>query len=215
MGAGGVLGQRLDAATAHPIQHGTHTSKSPTIVTAYKDRVVTVRLKDRSMVQRYRNHPITWTKQQVQTAIQENNNTKSIKVVDAYQLKSGDIQIYASTTAEAGRLKANKGWLKGLGEKAELVLPAYGVIVHGVSTRSIDVEKRDAVIKQMLADNYTVIPHAEITYVGWLTKEATLKRALSIVVEFTDPEMANAIIYAGMAWEGQIHQCNCTAAPAG
>ena len=190
-----------------PIQHGINTSKTPALVTAYKDRVVTVRLKDRSVVQRYRNHPITWTKQQVQTAIQENHNTKSIKVVAAYQLKSGDIQIYASTTAEAGRLKANKGWLKGLGEQTELVLPTYGVIVHGVSTKSINVKEQDAVIKQMLSDNYTVIPRAEISYVGWLTKEATLKRASSIVVEFTDPEMANAIIYAGLAWEGQIHQC--------
>lgn len=59
----------------------------------------------------------------------------------------------------------------------------------------------------MLADNYTVIPNAKIAYIGWLTKDATLKRASSIVVEFTDPEMANAIIYAGMAWDGQIHQC--------
>ena len=190
-----------------PIQHGTHSSKTPAPITAYKDRVVTVRLKDRSVVQRYQNHPISWTRQQVQTAIQENNNTKSIKVVAAYQLKSGDIQIYASTTAEAGQLKANKGWLKGLGEQAELVLPTYGVIVHGVSTKSINVKEQDAVVKQMLSDNYTVIPRAEISYVGWLTKEAILKRASSIVVEFTDPEMANAIIYAGMAWEGQIHQC--------
>lgn len=59
----------------------------------------------------------------------------------------------------------------------------------------------------MLTDNYTVIPDAEISYVGWLTKEATLKRTSSIVVEFTDPEMANAIIFAGMAWDGQIQQC--------
>lgn len=59
----------------------------------------------------------------------------------------------------------------------------------------------------MLADNYTVIPNAQISYIGWLTKESTLKRASSIVVEFTEPEMANAIIYAGMAWEGHIHQC--------
>lgn len=27
--------------------------------------------------------------------------------------------------------------------------------------------------------------------------------ATSIVVEFIDPESANAIVYAGMAWEGQ------------
>jgi hypothetical protein len=46
-----------------------------------------------------------------------------------------------------------------------------------------------------------VIPNAKVSYVGWLTKEATLKRASSIMVEFTNPEMANAIIYAGMAWD--------------
>ena len=49
-----------------------------------------------------------------------------------------------------------------------------------------------------MAENYTVIPKAEIAYVGWLTKEFTHKYASSIVLEFTDPEMANAIIYAGM-----------------
>ena len=43
-----------------------------------------------------------------------------------------------------------------------------------------------------------VIPKAEISFVGWLTKESTLKSASSIVVEFTDPEMANAFIYTGM-----------------
>jgi hypothetical protein len=59
----------------------------------------------------------------------------------------------------------------------------------------------------MLADNRTVIPDAKISYIGWLTKEGNLKRASSIVVEFTDPGMANAVIYAGMAWDGQIHQC--------
>jgi hypothetical protein len=127
--------------------------------------------------------------------------------VAAHQLKSGDIQIFASTTAEAAQLKENKGWLPGLGEHAELIVPTYGVIVHGVSTRSINIKDQKATIQQMLADNYTVIPHAGISYVGWLTREATLKRASSIVVEFTDPEMANAIIYAGMVWDGQIHQC--------
>ncbi|KAK8141493.1 hypothetical protein G3M48_010441, partial [Beauveria asiatica] len=43
------------------------------------------------------------------------------------------------------------------------------------------------------------IPSAKIFYIGWLTKEAHLKRASSIVVEFIEPEMANAIIYAGMS----------------
>ncbi|KAM3068343.1 hypothetical protein ACMFMG_009481 [Clarireedia jacksonii] len=60
---------------------------------------------------------------------------------------------------------------------------------------------------KIIADNYTIIPRAVITYVGWLTKGSPLKQASSIVVEYADPVMANAVIYAGMAWDGQIHQC--------
>jgi hypothetical protein len=77
-------------------------------------------------------------------------------------------------------------------------VPTYGVIVHGVSTNSINIKDQKATIQQILAENHTVIPKAEISFVGWLTKESPLKRASSIVVEFRDPEMANAIIYAGM-----------------
>lgn len=169
--------------------------------------MVTVKLKDQSIAQRYRTHSAAWTRQQVETSIRDNAATKVVKVVAAYQLKSGDIQIFTSTTAEATQLKENKGWLRGLGDCAELLVPAYGVIIHGISTKSINIKDQKATIQQILAENYTVIPNMEISYVGWLTKEATLKRASSIVVEFTDPEMANAIIYAGMVWDGHIHQC--------
>lgn len=138
---------------------------------------------------------------------QQQHSNKSIKVVAAYQLKSGDIQIFTSTTTEALQLRENKAWLKGLGDHAELIVPTYGVIAHGISTNSMNMKNQEATIQQLLADNYTVIPSAKISYVGWLTKESTQKRASSIVVEFTDPAMANAIIYAGMAWDGRIHQC--------
>lgn len=183
------------------------TAKTQPTVTAYKDRVVTVKLKDHGIAQRYRTNSAAWTRHQVETSIHDNAATKSVKVVAAYQLKSGDIQIFTSTTAEAIQLKENKGWIRGLGEQAELIVPTYGVIVHGISTNSINIKDQKATIQQILADNYTVIPSTEISYVGWLTKESTLKRASSIVVEFIDPEMANAIIYAGMVWDGHIHQC--------
>lgn len=189
-----------------PAPQGTPATKTQS-VTAYKDRVVTVKLKDHGIAQRYRRHPASWTKQQVEISIHDNPATKPVKVVAAHQLKSGDLQIFTSTTAEATQLKENRGWLRGLGEHAELIVPTYGVIVHGISTKSINTKDQNATSQQVLADNYTVIPDAKISYIGWLTKEATLKRASSIVVEFTDPEMANAVIYAGMAWDGQIHQC--------
>ncbi|KIW09775.1 hypothetical protein PV08_11875 [Exophiala spinifera] len=173
----------------------------------HQDRVVTVKLQNYRIVQRFRNYPVTWTKQKVQTSIRDNTLTKAIKLVAAHQLKSGDLQIFTSTSGEAQQLKQNTGWLKGLADQAEVFVPTYGVIVHGISTKSMNIKDQNATIQQMLADNYTVIPDAKISYVGWLTREGPLKRASSIVVEFAAPEMANAVIYAGMVWEGQIHQC--------
>jgi hypothetical protein len=182
-------------------------TKAQSAVTAYKDRAVTVKLKDHGMAQRLRTLSAIRIKNQIETSIHNNTATKQVKIVAAHQLKSGDIQIFTSTTAEATQLKENREWISGLGEHAELVTQSYGVVVHGISTSSINIKDQKATIQQILADNHTVIPKAEISFIGWLTKEYALKRASSIVVEFTDPEMANAIIYAGMAWDGHIHQC--------
>lgn len=190
-----------------PAPQGIPATKTHSAVTAYKDRGLTVKLKDQGIVQRYRTHSAARTKQQVETSIRSNAATKLVKVIAAHQLKSGDIQIFTSTTAEATQLKQNKEWLRGLGEHAELIVPTYGVISHGIPTKSINLKDQKATIEQMLADNYTVVPNGKIACIGWLTKGSPLKRASSIVVEFTDPEAANAIIYAGMAWDGQIYQC--------
>jgi hypothetical protein len=69
------------------------------------------------------------------------------------------------------QLKESKGWIRGLGENAELIVPTFGVIAHGIPTNSINMKDQKATIQQMLADNYTVIPNAKISYIGWLTKE--------------------------------------------
>ena len=191
-------GTTLPPPPPGPVQHGLYTTKSTTTVTAYRDRLLTVKLKDYGIVQRYRNHPVAWTRQQVQNSIRDNVPTNSVKVVAAHQLKSGDLQVFTSTSAEIQQLKQNTGWLKGLGDQAELIVPTYGVIVYGIPTKSINIKDQKATIRQILADNYTVIAEAKISYVGWLTREGPLKRASSIVIEFTAPEMANALIYAGM-----------------
>ncbi|CAI6041452.1 unnamed protein product [Clonostachys chloroleuca] len=130
------------------------TRANPT-VTAYKDRVVTVKLRDSGVTERYRARSAAWVRQQVTASIQNNTGTKSVKVVAAYQLKSGDIQIFTSTTAEAAKLKENVGWLGSLGEHAEVIVPTYGVIVHGIPTNSINMKDQKATIEQILADNHT------------------------------------------------------------
>jgi len=125
-----------------------------------------------------------------------------VKIVAVYQLKSGDIQIFVVFIVETEKLKEYKGWIKGLGEYAELIVSIYGVIVHGISTNSINIKDQMVIIQWILADNYIVIPKAEISFVGWLTKESYLKCISLIVVEFTDLEMVNVIIYIRMVWDG-------------
>ncbi|KAK4077228.1 hypothetical protein Purlil1_12442 [Purpureocillium lilacinum] len=58
-----------------PAAHGISAAKAPPTVTAYKDRVVTVKLKDHGVARRLRAHSAAWTRQQVQTSIR--NNTVS------------------------------------------------------------------------------------------------------------------------------------------
>ncbi len=139
---------------------------------------MTVKLKDHGIAQRFRTLTASRIREQVETSTRANAATKHIKIVAAHQLKSGDIQIFTGTTAEATKLKDNRGWLRGLGEHAELIVPTYGVIVHGIATNSINIRDQRATIQQIVADNYTVIPKAEISFVGWLTKESPTQACL-------------------------------------
>lgn len=123
---------------------------------------------------RYRKHSATWVQQQITASIQNNAVTKRIKVVAAYLLKCGDIQIFTSNAAEAENFKENTGWLGGLREHAESIVASYEVIVHGIPTNSMNVRNQKATIEQILTDNHTVLPRAKISHVGWLTKEGLL-----------------------------------------
>ena len=67
-----------------PGPQNTNATKDQSTVTAYKDRVVTVKLKDHGIAQRHRIHPAAWTRQQVETAISHHSATKSVKIVAAH-----------------------------------------------------------------------------------------------------------------------------------
>ena len=102
-----IAAQATGSIPPPPTPHDTRKTQST--VTAYKDRVVTVKLKDNGIVQRHRSQQAAWTKRQVEKAIHNNTSTRSIKIIAAHQLKSGDIQIFTSNTAEATQLKENEG----------------------------------------------------------------------------------------------------------
>jgi hypothetical protein len=129
-----------------PVPQNMRATKAQSTVTAYKDRAVTVKLKDHGIAQRFRTLSAARIRHQVETSIRDNAATKLVKVVAAHQLKSGDVQIFTTSISEAAKLKENRGWIRGLGEHAELIVPTYGVIVHGISTNSINIKDQKATI---------------------------------------------------------------------
>lgn len=203
---------QVAAAAGPPPGHVTppNTVLSPSTsstLTAYKGREVIVKLLDHGLAQHFRQLSPTQLKNKVNSILQENPKVKNIKIVAAHQLKSGDVTVITDSLDAATELQTHNGWAKGLGPRAEVIRTTYGAIIHGIPVNSVNVQDQQGTIQRILADNYSVIPDAHISYVGWLTKDANKKRSSSLVVEFTRPEMANAIIYAGFLWEGLIHTC--------
>lgn len=91
-----------------PVPQSAHITKTQPTVTAYKNRAITVRLKDHGIAQRFRALPAVKIKHQVATSIKNHTATKSVTVVAAHQLKSGDIQIFTFSIAETAKLKKHR-----------------------------------------------------------------------------------------------------------
>ncbi|XP_014550063.1 hypothetical protein COCVIDRAFT_32089 [Bipolaris victoriae FI3] len=109
-----------------------------------------------------------------------------VKIVSSNQLKSGDLSVKAATSTE---------------------IPTYGVLTHGIRTSIMNMDRFEDNRSQILQDNRPFIPQAEIRHIGWLTRDATAKTALTITIKFTRPEDANKIIDEGLVWQGEVFQC--------
>lgn len=146
----------------------------------------------------------------VEQAIEQsgNENIVHIKIVSSNQLKSGDLSIKTANSKEVEALQQfADDWVHRIGAQATVRIPTYGVIVHGIRTSTLDMEKFEENRAQILQDNKPFIPQAEIKHIGWLTRDAPTKAASSIIIEFTKAEDANKIIDEGLVWQSEVFQC--------
>ena len=149
-------------------------------------------------------------KAHIDRAIEQSNNEHlaKIKIASSNQLKSGDLSIKATTSAEMEALQQfAEDWEHRIGSGATVRIPTFGVLAHGVRTSSMDMDHTDEVKDGLLQDNKPFVPNAEIKYVGWLTKSSPCKSASSVIVEFARPGDANRIIDEGLIWQGEVFQC--------
>lgn len=149
-------------------------------------------------------------KAHVDRAIEQSGNEhiENIKVASSNQLKSGDLSIKTTTTADMEALRQfAEDWEHRLGGNAMVRVPTYGVLAHGMRTSSIDMENFEQNKDEITQDNKPFIPNAMIKYIGWLTKASPTKSASSIIIEFTRPDDANKTIDEGLIWQGEVFQC--------
>jgi hypothetical protein len=128
--------------------------------------------------------------------------------VAARQLPSGDISLRAHHAAAAEVLRQHSGkWASAFGPNAYVRVPTWGIVIDGVPVRSVDLQSESEDFKQcLIAENHhrwSLGFEVEIAYVGWLAKPRGYEG--SLVVEFTNPIVANNAINGGTVWQSRSH----------
>lgn len=132
--------------------------------------------------------------------------------IAARQLPSGDISLRASSAAAAEVLRIHAAqWVKEFGDNAWVRVPTWGIVVDGILSQSMKLDVPgavDSIKRRLVAENQHTWGNGEggdpeIAYLGWLTKPR--RREGSLVIEFTNPLVANQAIARGTIWQMKVH----------
>ena len=128
------------------------------------------------------------------------------------QLRSRDFEVHTEKVEHVRILQAATHWVSVFGANARVHVNTYGVLVHSLRPKSLDLGNPSKVAK--VADliyniNKTKLSlftkPESITYIGWLKADIMGLKCTSIKVEFDTPELANEVIRKGLNWDGQPH----------
>jgi hypothetical protein len=181
--------------------HSPQNARPP----AQTQREIIVNIRNPETIQHIRDLDPRNLKAHVEKAIAQ-SGTISIKVMSVNQLQSGDLSVKTTTPNEMQILRQTaEDWIPRIGNGTSIRSQTYGVLIHSVYTKDIDMNRLEDTIASILAENKPFIPTAEIKYAGWLNRNAPTKAASTLLLEFTKPEDANKIIDEGLVWQGIFH----------
>ncbi|EEA25056.1 reverse transcriptase, putative [Talaromyces marneffei ATCC 18224] len=171
------------------------------------DCEIVVKIRDDSQRTKLRKQqPVDIVKDAERARAQAAKSTPSLALaghafIAARQLPSGDISLRANHAAAAEVLRQHcESWVHVFGESAYVRVPTWGIVIDGMPVRSVDLSEDFKA--QLVAENrYTWGREAgiKIAHVGWLTNPKG--REGSLVVEFTNPIVANSAISMGTVWQ--------------
>ena len=124
-----------------------------------------------------------------------------LRLLTFNQLKSGDITLLAATVADMEiLLRKHEEWAGILGTKAQVVVPTFGVIAHGIPMASMHLETDTAtegMQNKLQAQNAVNIP-------------GIVPGLVSTHIQDQDtlfPGDANLAIQKLIIWDGQVYTC--------
>lgn len=178
----------------------------------YKDREVTIQLRNPETVKALRGLDEAEMKKRINFYIHASPETSTLTepITAVRQLKSGDLTVYTRNSIDAKLLQKFPGWVTQLGSGAGLYQRKYSVMVHGiqVSKLALTDTNNKTVTEGIQMENHRIINGIQIQRIFWLNpKAATTKDHTSAVLDFTQPEHANRAIEQGIIIGAKRHDC--------
>ena len=208
-----------NGATASQLRTKAHQLDGPPgneDAAAASDYKLVVKLSDKGVVARLRGLEPQQILKEANDAIRVDKGILEehlpIVVQGLKQLRSGDFEVHTEKLEHVRILQAATHWVSVFGANARVHINTYGVLVHSIRPKSLDLDNPSEVAK--VADLIFNINRTKlslftklesITYIGWLKSDIIGLKSTSIKVEFDTPELANEVIRKGLDWDGQAH----------
>lgn len=172
-------------------------------------RKIILRLNDTELAQSLRiaRNPEKHVVQKLNAFLQKDAPTtiNKARFTAANFLPSYDIALFTDTAGVAELLRNHReDWEKVLGSKAEVKLPTYGAIMHGMPA-NLDIGNARIFGEKLVSENFSALQGAKVRSLQWLKKPSKEAKAVSIVVAFEKAQWANAAIASGqLIWENAM-----------
>ncbi len=136
------------------------------------------------------------------------DTVKGCTVGAARLLPSGDYRLITATSHETEMLKRHpEEWIACLGSNATVATKPISVIVDGIRTESLNMEKPEEVIEELRKQNPMILAKTDIRRIRWLQKPRESKKHASVVIDFTHPADANAVIRTEeLFWHNEVRR---------
>jgi ribosomal protein L20 len=97
----------------------------------------------------------------------KNEHISKITTISANQLKSGDLSIWTVTNSEMQMLRQfTDDWVHRIGDGILVRTYTYGVLIHSIRTRTMNIKRFKEVKMEILQANKVFLPTADIRYIG-------------------------------------------------